>query len=544
MKKYVLSAALLLSAGLTFAQGEMDALRNSQREIKGTARYMGMGGAFGALGGDITTLSQNPAGIGVYRSSEVAATLSLGSITTKGSTASGQTQNSDMFRAAFDNIGYVATFANGMSDNLRNFNVGFAYNRQKSYDRSFRAQYNDLQSSMTNYMAAKSNGTPLSKLAADPDNNYNPYYSNSYVPWIGILGYSSWLVDPEKDTNNNTNYNGFFIPGEDQANADLYMRERGRVDEYSFNIGGNFSDVVYAGIGLGVIDMSYEMSSSYQEYINWTSYDGNSNPHPERGEYDFTNVLKTTGSGVNFKMGIILRPTNFLRFGLAFHTPTFLDITDRYQAFVRVRNIGNSAYDPESGTYNPDLVRVVSTPSDRSSYKMRTPWRFMASTALVLGKQGIISFDYEYTGYDKMHLYSDDEDDFVDNQYIQEDMRAGHTFKVGAEYKPLPALSLRAGFAAQLSPIKAKLLDEPVTVMTAGTRTTYYLDKGTKYYTLGLGYRFGNMFIDGAFVYQHNGADLYAFAPIFSGGEQIVSPEKSKLDTNKKQFVMTLGYKF
>lgn len=545
MKKYILTGVFAFCVCIaSFAQGEMDALLNSRQEIKGTARYMGMGGAFGALGGDITTLSQNPAGIGVYRSSEIAATLNLGTVNTEVSTFSGASQKENMFRAAFDNIGYVATFATGMSNYLKNFNVGFAYNRQKSFNRTFRAQYNDLQSSMTNYIAAKTNGTPLKQLASDPDNKYDPYYTNTYVPWIGILGYESWLIDPENDTDDNRNYDGFFIPGEDRANGDLYMQERGRMDEYSFNLGGNISDVVYLGIGLGVIDLNYEMSSSYREYINWNAYDEHQRPIPQQGEYDFTNVLRSSGSGVNFKMGIILRPTNYWRLGFAFHTPTFLDITDRYQATVHVQNIGESAYDEGTGQYNPDLVRVISTPSDRSSYKLRTPWKFMASTAFVIGKQGIISFDYEYTGYNQMHLSNDIEDDFADNQYIKEDMRAGHTFKIGGEYKPIPALSLRAGFAAQLSPIKAKLLDEPVTVMMAGTRTTYYLDRGSQYYTCGLGYRFGNIFIDGAFVYQHNKADLYAFAPIFEEGTQTVFPEKAKLSTAKPQFLLTLGYKF
>ena len=41
----------------------------------GTARFMSMGGAFTALGGDISTLSQNPAGIGVFRTSEMMSNL-------------------------------------------------------------------------------------------------------------------------------------------------------------------------------------------------------------------------------------------------------------------------------------------------------------------------------------------------------------------------------------------------------------------------------------------------------------------------------------
>ena len=57
------------------AQSPVDAYNLSQTELRGTARFMSMGGAFTALGGDLSTLNQNPAGIGIYRSSEVGLTL-------------------------------------------------------------------------------------------------------------------------------------------------------------------------------------------------------------------------------------------------------------------------------------------------------------------------------------------------------------------------------------------------------------------------------------------------------------------------------------
>ena len=187
----------------------------------------------------------------------------------------------------------------------------------------------------------------------------------------------------------------------------------------------------------------------------------------------------------------------------------------------------------------------ASTPTGRYNYSLQTPWRFLASTAFVIGKKGIISFDYEYTGYQKMEL-NDDYFGYPDeNSWIKEDMKAGHTFKIGGELRVTPQLSVRAGYANQLSPIKAKVLDHPIEIAsTEGVTTQYYLDRGTQYYTLGLGYRFGRFYTDAAYVHRNNDSYLYAFSPLFSGDTQIIFPERANLKTKTNSFLFTLGYKF
>ena len=108
MKKIVclVATALFLSGAAAFAQGEMDAFKYSLGDLNGTARYLGMGGAFGALGGDISAMSSNPAGLGIYRSSEVVGTLSLSTIDTK-SDWSGSVAKDDKSKMSFDNFAYV-----------------------------------------------------------------------------------------------------------------------------------------------------------------------------------------------------------------------------------------------------------------------------------------------------------------------------------------------------------------------------------------------------------------------------------------------------
>ena len=55
----------------TNAQNELDALRYSNTGTGGTARSYAMANAFGALGADLSAFHINPAGLGLYRKSEV-----------------------------------------------------------------------------------------------------------------------------------------------------------------------------------------------------------------------------------------------------------------------------------------------------------------------------------------------------------------------------------------------------------------------------------------------------------------------------------------
>ena len=134
MKKNILLTSMFL-AGITsvFAQGEADAIRMSQRDITGSARYMGMAGAFGALGGDMSSLSSNPAGIGVFRNSEVSATLNLDFVNTS-TNWNGTGTDADRTKFMFNNIGYVATFRGGSDFS---FYVGVGFNRKASFYRTY-----------------------------------------------------------------------------------------------------------------------------------------------------------------------------------------------------------------------------------------------------------------------------------------------------------------------------------------------------------------------------------------------------------------------
>lgn len=529
-----IALALLLAVVPTslWAQGEIDAFNYSLPELSGTARYVSMGGAFGALGGDMSAITQNPAAIGVYRSNELSMTLNFSDVNTTSNTKSYGKTGSDLSDFSFHNIGYVSTTRLDGSSGWQNFNFGTSYNRIKSFDRQYRVGYNNISTSLTNYIASVTNRDIDANgaiLESDMTDGNNSYY-NTNIPWITTLGYNGYLIDPTDDGF----YSGFFNTAlGDAGYADLSIREWGSIDEYTFSVGGNYNHKVYVGASLGIVDLSYSMDASYTETIEYADSDDPDVIH--EGSFTMSNVLNTSGVGVNLKLGVIARPTNSLRLGAAIHTPTAYQLTDTYIAKVYYKGLG---FDSSTGNA---ITGSTSTPSGAySDYQLSSPWRAMASAAYVVGKAGLISAEYEYTNYAGMKLSDEYGGDFYStNEIIDEDFKAAHTFKVGAEFRLTPVCSLRAGYWYQTSPVDTAVLNQEVIVETAGTVTNYTLERETQCYTLGAGYRIGSISIDLAYLLRDRNQDAMAFSPI--DGQL---PEVATLNTRTHSVSLTLGCKF
>ncbi|MDD2799087.1 MAG: hypothetical protein PHV20_10875 [Bacteroidales bacterium] len=518
MKKIVLaSACLFLFAGVILAQSEMDALKYSKSDLNGTARYMSMGGAFGALGGDISALANNPAGIGVYRSSEFSGTANLSNVSTS-TMWKGTGVDASNIKFNFNNMAYIGTFKPDV-EGLVNFNFGIGFNRLKDFYRNYQTSGKNLSFSLTDYISTVTNNNNHGQgvLAANLDvtNSYSGY--DNY-PWISVLGWNSFLIDPVNPSNidNNYKYKGI---GSLNPNATLKVSERGNIDEYNISFGGNIYDVFYFGTTIGITDLNYRMTSNYSENLG------------DPVDYTLNNYLETRGSGIDLKAGVILRPIDFFRFGLAVHTPIYYKLTDYYDANVRWNN----------GTSDKN----TSTPLNSfSEYSLRTPFKMQVSSAFIFGKKGVLSFEYEYVDYSNMSMKDPDGYGWAANDYIQQDMGPGHNIKIGGEFRLTPQFSLRGGYANQASFIKTNVLNQNVEVDVFGSTLPHYtLDKGATYFTGGFGYRFGNYFTDFAFVSRQASEDVYAFSPIHDGTKWNV-PDKATLKTTTNQILFTFGVKF
>lgn len=536
MKKSLLFIAVsLATAGSVSAQNAIDAYNISQTDLRGTARFMSMAGAFGALGGDISTLTQNPAGIGVYRSSEVTATIDFDFQSVK-TTAFTESQT----KVYCNNFGYVGAL-NLDGDILKTFNWGASYTRKASFDRNYTGYFASLPTSLSNYIASFTDGIPQYDLQIT--DNFNPYMASD-ADWMSILGYNSMMINPLSASS--TSYQGLYNPGHTTGDSQFSVSERGYLDEYSINFGGNLYDKVYWGVGVGISDLRFTQYAYYDEQLNNANIPQETTMGGGNGyaQFELNNFKRITGSGFNIKLGLIVKPIEQFRIGIAFHTPTWLSLSQDGEAFV---DYNYEPYAPQGQQPAYSFKGSSQTDYDYFYYKLRTPWRVMVGAAGVIGGRFIISADYELNAYQSMHFSDDIRTDYsYENQDVKDMYQMANIFRIGAEYRITPKFSVRAGFSHTGEDVKKEFMNQNIyPVYTSGpyltnTNPAYTFNKTTDYYTVGLGYRFSRFYIDAAFAYRQRTSQYQPFTR-WESNVKIPVAEVNQSDSN---LVLTLGYRF
>lgn len=527
MKRIFLCVISIFSIGFIYAQGEMDAYKLSRNDLTGTARSVSMGGAFGALGGDISGISINPAGIGVYKSSEIVTTLNFENTKTTSELNDGKMKE-NKFAFNFDNLAFVSSIPL-YNDVAPHLNLGFSYNRAKNFNKRYSMRGVNQEYSLGDYMAFRASeggyDRPEQQLYVDKQND-----AFAKADWLAVFGYNGKLISHQG--------NGAYGPSQallnNRVSNYMYVREKGSINTYDFNMGTTFSDIISAGLTVAVTDIDYRLYSEYSEWV------GNTNDG-----FDLYNWLKTQGTGWQVKAGVIVKPIQELRIGVSYHSPTWYNMTDYTRAEM--------GYDMR--TFNPgqtDAEDFLYTGDYEKDYKLRTPDKWTFSLAGIIGQVAIISLDYELTNYkNNMKLYDHKGDplanpDYDPNNYIKQDFRNSSALRVGAEVRFTPQFSGRVGYAWMQSPLDKNFKDNQYEVMMMGSIPHYVLDGDLHNITYGLGYRFTrNFYTDIAFVMSSQKSDLYSFPTGFNAkNEFLFDAEKSSLKTNRFQGLMTLGYKF
>ncbi|MFA6701081.1 MAG: outer membrane protein transport protein [Dysgonamonadaceae bacterium] len=542
MKKctFLLLFALLFSFH-SFGQGEVEANMISRGDLYGTARGLAMGGAFGALGGDQTGVAINPAGIAVYRSSEIAGTLTTSRETSKIGNGSFSVSDSGM-----NNLGYIGYFPL-RSNNVPSINFGFTYNKLKSFEKSYSAAGGGRSSSLTDYIVHR-HGDVSEFLLGTTDVNgkeQDPFYLDQGAPWLPILAYQSFLMYPIYDnTDKQIGYESILNPGDKVENL-LDIKEKGSIENFDFSIGTSINNRLNFGFSLNVTNIYYNLSSIYTE--NFPTGDNNG--------FDVENWLTTEGAGVGLKLGAIYRPTNSIRLGLAYHSPVWYTLTDTYSALSSYKIDGYldklSSADQEA--YLDINNRTVDTGTARWDYNFKTPGKWIASIAGVFGSRFIASLDYEVTNYKDMS-YSDSYGSGVSNiynntnSYIDTDYKSSSTVRAGVEYRFTPRFYGRLGYAWMENPYNEVYKDQQGDAMISGTVPHYRMEGDANYYTGGIGYRFNqNVYMDLAVVFKNQTDDLYPYPNVFADEARkdiVVDAEPYVLENNNVKAALTIGYKF
>lgn len=482
MKQLSILALALCCIGSLRAQNADDVLRYSYLQPGGTARFVGAGGAFGALGAEFGTLSQNPAGLALFRTDELTLTPSLHFAHTDAQLPGNYSLSDDKSKFGFDNIGLVFN-TTPKSGNWKAFNFGLGYNRQADYNYSI-------------YYDGQAEGTIM-----------NGFYQQATENKLDDFG-SQLASDANAIYDDGSGKLTYDFAGNENANIQHThaVNTFGRMNEMVISFAGNYNEKLMLGATVGVPFVNYRLEGEYTE----------SDPSDVVTYFDklvYTEYLRTSGIGINLKLGVIYKVNQALRLGAAFHTPTAMSLTDAFS--------NTFAYDYTDGN-GSTIGETQYSPDGTYDYKLRTPWRASASAGLVVKKIGFLSADVEWVDYSaNRYNFTADVPSQENQQYereinldIQRKYQQTMNMRLGAEVA-LDNFRLRGGFNLLGKPQEGETGYNTAFTAGAGVRgKSFYLD---------LGYRRG----------QGKGSvTAYDGGPVAS----------TKVVTN--DFLMTVGLKF
>lgn len=402
------------------AQNDADVQRYSTQYAFGTARFNGLGGAMGALGGDMSATHINPAGLGIYRFGTISFTPAIESNSIE-STVNRSTFTDVKVLPVVNNIGFV--LANELRDpHWKYFNFGVSYNRLNTFNDQLKTSSQiPINESLMHDFANEANGSSPADLSE----------FSSGLAWEG------YLIDQTDSINHQ--YNGRVTQGE--MKQIQTAKRGGRLAETSLNFGTNYDDIFYLGASLNFQSVNYKSVVETTETPTDVT-------NTDLISYTFREELQTEGLGFNFKLGGIIKAGDILRFGASVQTPTTFSLTDNFQNILRSQlRDPNEQYDPKSSVGIFD-------------YRIKTPWRFMASAAGIIGKKGLISVQYEFADFASGELKNAktggyDGDFGNTNRLIEDSYGYSNIIRAGGEYRATESIYLRAGFGYFSNPNKA-----------------------------------------------------------------------------------------
>lgn len=435
-------------------------LRYSMSDITGTARSIGAGGAFSTVGADMSNAFSNPAGLGLYRGTEISG--GLGFLINNNTTSFLGTQlATQQFQVYAPNVGALLAIPVKRKNKSPNFvQVSVAYQRLADFntDKSFNAlnNYNSQVDGL--YKEIMSSGNPV---------NYDNYSPEA------VQAFQTWLFD--------TIDGGQYFHGP-VTQSGLY-RERGGSNEIALSVSGNINDKVYIGGGIGIPWVNYNRDINYSESVATPDTIFNVQNYTQQSSYSFT------GAGVNLKLGVIVRPYPWWRVGASLATPSYFSSRYTKEQF----SIATQSYSP---TYNYAYSDTF-PPIDQSApynFTYSRPLKLTLGTSFYYKQWGLLSIDYELNDYQHTSLnfpgYASDAAYY--NNQIKALYGVGHTLRVGVEASPLKELRLRAGYVWNSSPIQSY------------ARAKGY-DMQQHTVTTGIGYRGKVFFVDLAYAITMGG---------------------------------------
>ncbi len=513
MKWLLLSIVFLLTSVKSFSQNDLDALRYSQTGVGGNARFVSMGGAFGALGANTSCLNFNPAGIGIYRKGEINISPGI-RFTSVGSTYNNSQNNNFTPSFIFSGLGLVGSWKGQISADVKH-SVGISHSQLQNFNTNTTVQgYGNKKTIMNDIIDNAGSNSPA---------NLDPSYSG--------MAFNNYLLDTL-----NGKYYGFIDPNKNMLQTKS-ITATGHVDELAFGYTYSFKEKFYLGASLGVPLIKYDYNGVYTEsddkdslriyknasnvttstysYAVWAYPSAPENAAVNNGlkggftSMSYTEKFQTNGSGYNLKLGFIYRVNEFLRVGANYQTPTVLNLTDTYvynmTALWDSKDSYTQSYPPKGGIFK---------------YSIITPMRFGASIGFIYKKLFVIGIDYENVDYGQASISGGDASNFT-----------GVNKTISTKYKN--ASNLRAGVEININNVMVRL----GYVMNGSAFGNAFGGQFVRTsFSLGLGLRSKNWAFDLGLVRQMYNEDYYMYNPKFA--------DKSIISFVGTTVVATIGLKF
>ena len=441
MKKILL--ILLLAYSLSPIAYSQDVQRFAERSTIGTARYVGMGGAMTAIGGDPSAAMVNPAGLGLYRRSEISVSIDETIDNTQ------QIGSNDTYqRTRFAAPQLSAIWAWGNANKQRGLvynNFMFNINRLQNYKRE--VHINEANTGMLQTMCAKTNGL------SEADMGIDDIWNNYEIGWLSILAYDGYLIDPVADNQ--------WIPAVEFNKGDLIVSESGSSDLYTISWAGNINNQWYIGVSLNIPTLTYTKQISL--------YESNGSQYAE-----LKSLFHASGVGVNASFGLISRPTQWLRLGVSLHTPTMLAMSVQTEGDVYSK-------------INGQKYEVLTPASGVIDMKYAAPLRSSASVAFQLKNLGMLSLQYDYA-----HALRDKELGYSPMNDI-------HTLRAGLEVQVSKGWYLNAGYVYESTFTPDGKVE--LAYNSIRTDTDYRFTQFSQYASAGFGYRNDHLVVGLAYQY-------------------------------------------
>ncbi|MBQ4502502.1 MAG: long-chain fatty acid transporter [Alistipes sp.] len=456
----------------------------------GTARSAAMAGAMTSLGADASSMSINPAGMGMYRSNEIVFTPMMTFSRAKSNAAAFEGNSKNRF--GIGNFSMVAKLRES-STGVTAINMGIAYNRLAdfNYKYSFATQGTAGSSSIADIFAGQLAAGQITSTQLKGNYDGAGYFMwDRFDPtyWGAILGYKTGLIN-----DSNGGWGRDMIGSAAGVDGYTTVESKGSAGEWVWSLGMNFGSKFYLGFSLGAATINRERHIYYGEGYSYTA-DPALNYQMEHFNYD--QVAKMKGTGVNFKIGAIYRPIESLRIGVAFHTPTYYSVTYSYQGGMTSEIKANNNVDDykldSNGYIRPPFSEetVVLVDDGDYSWSYTSPTRLMFGVSYTIAKQLILSVDYERDWYNSMRL-KDSPYGALYKGYIKDTFKGSNTVRAGAEWRFIPQMAVRMGYGLW----SGALTDNTAIYSSPVTYRTEYMSAGfgvalSKHFTIDATYQF------------------------------------------------------